>query len=228
MTATQIPLNVLADLCENVPGFAERVTVRKVYRGENIARQSTARKGLVIPFAQILAGPSARDLGDAAPAIPKAPAATTAPTDATLTRTTAPSNFSNVGKPTTLGARGANTPKAPPTASRPASTLTPENYQTMGEHLAEHIDAAIAAREKAQMEALAHEKFNARRSAFSQISPTKKSDGKPQGAGNAWGLRNLGGRMAAAALGLTARKGEGQALPTSSAWRPMTGASVKA
>ena len=64
MTTTQIPLNILADLCENVPGFAERVTVRKVYRGENIARQSTARKGLVIPFAQILAGPSARDLGD--------------------------------------------------------------------------------------------------------------------------------------------------------------------
>lgn len=63
MTAQTIPLNVLADLCENVPGFAERVTVRKVYRGENIARQSTARKGLVIPFAQILAGPSARDLG---------------------------------------------------------------------------------------------------------------------------------------------------------------------
>ena len=84
MTTTQIPLNILADLCENVPGFAERVTVRKVYRGENIARQSTARKGLVIPFAQILAGPSARDLGDAAPAIPKAPAARTASSAAPL------------------------------------------------------------------------------------------------------------------------------------------------
>ena len=224
MTTTQIPLNILADLCENVPGFAERVTVRKVYRGENIARQSTARKGLVIPFAQILAGPSARDLGDAAPAIPKAPAATTAPTDATLTRTTAPSNFSNVGKPTTLG-RAGNTPKQPAN-SRPASTLTPENYQTMGEHLAEAIDAAIAQREKTQREALAMEAFNAKRSAFNRITATK-SDGKPQGAGNAWGLRNIGGRMAAAALGLTARKGEGQALPTSSAWRPMTGAALK-
>lgn len=187
MTAQTIPLNVLADLCENVPGFAERVTVRKVYRGENIARQSTARKGLVIPFAQILAGPSARDLGDAAPAIPKAPAATTAPTDATLTRTTAPSNFSNVGKPTTLG-RAGNTPKQP-INSRPASTLTPENYQTMGEHLAEAIDAAIAQREKTQREALAMEAFNAKRSAFNRLSATK-SDGKPQGAGNAWGLRN--------------------------------------
>lgn len=225
MTAQTIPLNILADLCENVPGFAERVTVRKVYRGENIARQSTARKGLVIPFAQILAGPSARDLGDAAPAIPKAPAATTAPTDATLTRTTAPSNFSNIGTRTTLG-RAGNTPKQP-TNSRPASTLTPENYQTMGEHLAEAIDAAIAQREKTQREALAMEAFNAKRSAFNRLSATK-SDGKPQGAGNAWGLRNIGGRMAAAALGLTARKGEGQALPTSSAWRPMTGASVKA
>jgi hypothetical protein len=225
MTAPTIPLNILADLCENVPGFAERVTVRKVYRGENIARQSTARKGLVIPFAQILAGPSARDLGDAAPAIPKAPAATTAPTDATLTRTTAPSNFANVGTPTTLG-RAGNTPKQPMN-SRPASTLTPESFRPMAEHIAEAVDTAIQARERAYREQLAQEAFNSKRSAFNRITATK-SDGKPQGAGNAWGLRNLGGRMAAAALSLTARKCEGQALPTSSAWRPMTGASVKA
>lgn len=218
MPAQTIPLNILADLCENVPGFAERVTVRKVYRGENIARQSTARKGLVIPFAQILAGPSARDLGDTAPA------ATTAPTDATLTRTTAPSNFSNVGKPTTLG-RASNTPKQP-TNSRSASTLTPENYQSMGEHLAEAIDAAIARREKTQRGALAMETFNAKRSAFNRITATK-SDGKPQGAGNAWRLRNLGGRMAAAALGLSTRKSEEQTLPAYSAWRPMTGAALK-
>lgn len=213
MTAQTIPLNVLADLCENVPGFAERVTVRKVYRGENIARQSTARKGLVIPFAQILAGPSARDLGDAAPAIPKAPAATTAP-----------SNFANVGKPTNLG-RAGNTPKQPAN-SRPASTLTPESFRPMAEHIAEAVDTAIQARSRAYREQLAQEAFNSKRSAFNRITATK-SDGKPQGAGNAWGLRNLGGRMAAAALGLTARKGEGQALPTSSAWRPMTGAALK-
>lgn len=225
MTTTQIPLNILADLCENVPGFAERVTVRKVYRGENIARQSTARKGLVIPFAQILAGPSARDLGDAAPAIPKAPAATTAPTDEVLSRTTAPSNFSNVGKPTTLGARGANTPKAPPTASRPASTLTPENYQTMNEHLAEAIDAAIAQREKTQREALAMEAFNAKRSAFNRITATK-SDGKPSGSGSAWNLRNIGGALAASALGLT-KKSENPALPSNSGLRPMTGSALK-
>lgn len=224
MTAQTIPLNILADLCENVPGFAERVTVRKVYRGENIARQSTARKGLVIPFAQILAGPSARDLGDAAPAIPKAPAATTAPTDATLTRTTAPSNFSNVGTRTTLG-RAGNTPKQPAN-SRHASTLTPDSFRPMAEHIAEAVDTAIQARSRAYREQLAQEAFNSKRSAFNRITATK-SDGKPQGAGNAWGLRNLGGRMAAAALGLTARKGEGQALPTSSAWRPMTGAALK-
>ena len=225
MTAQTIPLNVLADLCENVPGFAERVTVRKVYRGENIARQSTARKGLVIPFAQILAGPSARDLGDAAPAIPKAPAATTAPTDATLTRTTAPSNSSNVGKPTTLG-RAGNTPKQPAN-SRPASTLTPDNYQTMCEHLAEAIDAAIAHREKTQREALAMEAFNAKRSAFNRLSATK-SDGKPSGSGNAHSLRSRGGALMASMLGLTTRKSAAPALPSNSGFRPMTGASVKA
>ena len=225
MTAQTIPLNILADLCENVPGFAERVTIRKAYRGENIARQSTARKGLVIPFAQILAGPSARDLGDAAPAIPKAPAATTAPTDATLTRTTAPSNFANVGARTTLG-RAGNTPKQPMN-SRPASTLTPESFRPMAEHIAEAVDTAIQARERAYREQLAQEAFNSKRSAFNRITATK-SDGKPQGAGNAWGLRNLGGRMAAAVLGSTARKSDAPALPGNSGFRPMTGASVKA
>lgn len=224
MTTTQIPLNILADLCENVPGFAERVTVRKVYRGENIARQSTARKGLVIPFADILRGSSARDLGDPPPPVLLAPAAVTRPTDEVLTRTTAPSNFSNVGTPTTLG-RAGNSPKQP-INSRSASTLTPENFKDMAEHVAEHIDASIQARERAYREQLAQEAFNSKRSAFNRITATK-SDGKPQGAGNAWGLRNIGGRMAAAALGLTARKGEGQALPTSSAWRPMTGAALK-
>lgn len=225
MSTAQIPLNILADLCENVPGFAERVTVRKVYRGENIARQSTARKGLVIPFAQILAGPSARDLGDAAPAIPKAPAATTAPTDATLTRTTAPSYFANVGTRTTLG-RAGNTPKQPMN-SRPASTLTPESFRHWAEHIAEAVDTAIQARERAYREQLAQEAFNSKRSAFNRITATK-SDGKPTGSGNAWRLRNLGGRMAAAALGLSTRKSEEQTLPAYSAWRPMTGASVKA
>lgn len=225
MTAQTIPLNVLADLCENVPGFAERVTVRKVYRGENIARQSTARKGLVIPFAQILAGPSARDLGDAAPAIPKAPAATTAPTDATLTRTTAPSNFSNVGTPTTLG-RAGNTPKQP-INSRPASTLTPENFRPMAEHIAEAVDTAIQARERAYREQLAQEAFNSKRSAFNRITATK-SDGKPTGSGNAHSLRNRGGALMASMLGLTTRKSAAPALPSNSGFRPMTGASVKA
>lgn len=225
MTAQTIPLNILADLCENVPGFAERVTVRKVYRGENIARQSTARKGLVIPFAQILAGPSARDLGDAAPAIPKAPAATTAPTDATLTRTTAPSNFANVGTRTTLG-RAGNTPKQPAN-SRPASTLTPESFRPMAEHIAEAVDTAIQARSRAYREQLAQEAFNSKRSAFNQITATK-SDGKPTGSGNAHSLRNMGGALVASMLGLTTRKSAAPALPSNSGFRPMTGASVKA
>lgn len=195
-----------------------------MYRGENIARQSTARKGLVIPFAQILAGPSARDLGDPPPPVLLAPAAVTRPTDTQLQRQT-PEKWSQQ-RTTTLGARGANTPKAPPAASRSASILTPETFKEMGAHIAEHIDASIQSRERAYREQLALESFNSKRSAFNRLTATK-SDGKPQGAGNAWGLRNIGGRMAAAALGLTARKGEGQALPTSSAWRPMTGAALK-
>lgn len=224
MTTNPIPLSVIRDLCETVPGFAERVTVKKVYRGENIApRQSSARKGIVLPFADILRGASDRDIGDPPAPIPLAPAAVTRPTDAQLQRQT-PEKWSPQST-TTLGARGANSPKAPPAASRSASILTPADYQTMGEHLAEHIDAAIAAREKAQMEALAHEKFNARRSAFNQISPTKKSD-KPTGSGSAWSLRNLGGAMAAAALGIT-KKSESKPLPSNSAWRPLQGSALK-
>lgn len=224
MNTQQIPADVLADLLE-IPEFAQRVKVQKIYRGNSLPRESTARKGLIVNFRDMLQGHSARDLGDPPAPVLLAPAATTRPTDAQLQRTTTPSNFSNVGTPTTLG-RAGNTPKQP-INSRPASTLTPEHFQPMAEHIAEAVDTAIQARERAHREQLAQEAFNSKRSAFNRITATK-SDGKPQGAGNAWGLRNLGGRMAAAALGLTARKGEGQALPTSSAWRPMTGASVKA
>lgn len=75
MTTNPIPLSVIRDLCETVPGFAERVTVKKVYRGENIApRQSSARKGIVLPFADILRGASDRDIGDPPAPIPLAPA----------------------------------------------------------------------------------------------------------------------------------------------------------
>lgn len=217
MNARTIPLNVLADLCEQVPGFAEKIVVRKA------ARPSTARKGLVIPFADILRGNSARDLGDPPPPVLLAPAATTRPTDAQLQRTTAPSNFSNVGTPTTLG-RASNSPKQP-INSRSASTLTPENFKDMAEHVAEHIDASIQARERAYREQLALESFNSKRSAFNQISPTKKSD-KPTGSGSAWSLRNLGGAMAAAALGIT-KKSEAKPLPSNSAWRPLQGSALK-
>ena len=226
MNTQQIPADVLADLLE-IPEFAQRVKVQKIYRGNSLPRESTARKGLIVNFRDILQGHSARDLGDPPAAIPLAPAATTRQTDEVLSRTTAPSNFSNVGKPTTLGARGANTPKAPPTASRPASTLTPENYQTMGEHLAEAIDAAIAQREKTQREALALEAFNAKRSAFNRLSATK-SDGKPTGSGNAHSLRNMGGALVASMLGLTTRKSAAPALPANSAWRPLQGSALKA
>jgi len=223
MNTTKIPADVLADLLE-IPEFAQRVKVQKIYCGNKLPRESTARKGLIVNFRDILRGSATRDIADPPAPIPLAPAAATRPTDAQLQRSTAPSNFSNVGKPTTLG-RAGNTPKQP-TNSRPASTLTPWSYQTMGEHLAEAIDAAIAQREKTQRDALAMEAFNAKRSAFNRITATK-SDGKPQGAGNAWRLRNLGGRMAAAALGLSTRKSEEQTLPAYSAWRPMTGAALK-
>ena len=224
MTTNPIPLSVIRDLCETVPGFAERVTVKKVYRGENIApRQSSARKGIVLPFADILRGSSTRDLGDPPPPVLLAPAAVTRPTDAQLQRQT-PEKWSPQST-TTLGARGANSPKAPPAASRSASILTPETFKEMGAHIAEHIDASIQSRERAYREQLALESFNSKRSAFNRLTATK-SDGKPSGSGSAWNLRNIGGALAASALGLTTRKSADR-LPATSGLRPMTGASLK-
>ena len=56
--------------------------------------------------------------------------------------------------------------------------------------------------------------FNEARSAFSRIAPTRKSDVAGGGSGNAWGLRNLGGRLAASVLNGTAQKGDNK--PTGS------------
>lgn len=138
-------------------------------------------------FPSILSGSVGRDIGTPAPAIPKTPAPTTTPTDAVLAR----ANAGGAG----LTTRGANAPKNPiPNKHDPVTYAS----------LQQAVDSAMAAQNIQRQ----HEAFNEKRSAFSRIAPTKKSDVQGGGSGDAWSLRNLGGRLAASVLNGTTRKAD--------------------
>lgn len=196
-----IPMSVIRDLAETVPGFAERVIVRKVHRTPSTPKQSTVRKGLVMPFASILRDSANRDVGTPPPPVQLAPAPTVKPFPAPRD-TPAPS----VGKPTR---QAFNTPKEPLLAER-GNAVEFKDLQAA-------IDSALS-RQRDEEKARA---FNESRSAFARLAPTKKSDVQGGGSGNAHGLRAMGGKLAAAILGGTARKGE-SALPTNTAFRPFS------
>ena len=179
------------------------VTVTKTLK---TSRSQHIKKAANLPgFAQILAGSIARNIGTPAPAIPKTPAPTTTPTDTVLAR----ANAGGAG----LTTRGANAPKTPI-----PSKHDPVTYAS----LQAAIDTAMAA----QYIQRQHEAFNAGRSAFSRIAPTKKSDVQGGGSGDAWSLRQLGGKLASAVLNGTTRKDEAR-LPTNTGFRAVSGASLK-
>ena len=143
-------------------------------------------------FASILSGSIARNIGTPAPSIPKTPAPTTTPTDAVLARTAQ----------TGLSTRGANTPKTPiPSKGEPVSF----------QDLRSAIDTALSERHKREQA----ERFNASRSAFSRIAKTQEHHVQGGGSGDAWSLRQLGGKLASAVLNGTTRKGEGQPVGSS-------------
>ena len=197
-----IPMSVIRDLAETVPGFAERVIVRKVHRTPSTPKQSTVRKGLVMPFASILRGSVSRDIGTPPPPVQLAPAPTVKPFPAPSTP--APS----VGKPSVLG-RASNTPKTPiPSRHEP---VTYASLQTA-------IDAALS-KQRDEEKARA---FNESRSAFSRLAATRKSDVAGGGLGSAHALRNLGGKLAASLLNSTTRKSDADTLPTNTAFRPFS------
>ncbi len=180
-----IPMSVIRDLAETVPGFAERVIVRKVHRTPSTPKQSTVRKGLVMPFASILRGSMSRDIGTPPPPAQLAPAPTVKPF--TAPSTPAPS----VGKPTR---QAFNTPKEPLRAER-GNAIEFKDLQAA-------IDSALS-RQRDEEKARA---FNESRSAFARLAPTRKSDVAGGGLGSAHALRNLGGKLAASVLNGTARK----------------------
>lgn len=106
--------------------------------------------------------------------------------------------------------RAANTPKVPAKPSRDTVTL---------KELRGEIDNALARRKKEDEQ----EQFNAKRSAFAQIAPTRQDQVPQGGRGDAWSLRNHGAQLAVQLLG-----GTDKPLPTNTAFRPFSAAGTKA
>ena len=205
LTLDQCPPDIRAFFLSD-PGYQSAVRVTKssplstdasahVTKSLKTSRVQQVQKAANLPgFAQILAGSVGRDIGTPAPAIPKTPAPTTTPTDTVLAR----ANAGGAG----LTTRGANAPKNPiPNKHDPVTYAS----------LQQAVDSAMAAQNIQRQ----HEAFNEKRSAFSRIAPTKKSDVQGGGSGDAWSLRNLGGRLAASVLNSTTRKNEGQPVGSS-------------
>ena len=106
--------------------------------------------------------------------------------------------------------RAANTPKVPAKPSRDTVTL---------KELRGEIDNALARRQKEDEQ----EQFNAKRSAFAQIAPTRQDQVPQGGRGDAWSLRNHGAQLAVQLLG-----GTDKPLPANTAFRPFSAAGTKA
>ena len=170
------------------------VTVTKTLK---TSRLQQVKKAANLPsFAQILAGSNARNIGTPAPAIPKAPAPTTTSTDAILARANANGGGAGITRVAT------NTPKVPiPSRHEPVTYAS----------LQAAIDAAMSRqRDEAKAEA-----FNAGRSAFSRITKTQEHHVQGGGRGDAWSLRNIGGKLVSAVLNGTARKTDGKPVGSS-------------
>ena len=199
--ANRIPFRILKKSSEGENQMIDLSTLRPVLKGEKI--QAPAQKAANLPgFAQILGASVSRDIGDAPPKATIAPAKPVQSIAGTSPESThAPASG---GKPTR---QAFNTPKQPTSTLPAASRDTPVTYAS----LQAAIDTAMG-RQRDEAKAAA---FNEKRSAFSRLAPTKKSDVQGGGSGNAWGLRNLGGKLAASVLNASTRKGEGQPVGSS-------------
>lgn len=211
--ANRIPFRILKKFSEGESKMIDLTTLRPVLKGEKI--QAPTKKAANLPgFAQILGASVSRDIGDAPPKAtiaPAKPVQSIAGTNPESTHAQA-----SGGKPIP---QAFNTPKQPASTLPAASRDNPVTYAS----LQAAIDAAMS-KQRDEAKAAA---FNQSRSAFARLAPTRKSDVAGGGAGNAHGLRNFGGRMAAAILGGTARKDEGHSLPHNTGFRAVSGASLK-
>ena len=203
--ANRLPFRIIKSAKDS--DMLDLTTLRPVLKGEKI--QGPAKKVYSPNFAQILGASASRDIGTPAPAIQVAPAKPVQSIAGTNPESTqAPASG---GKPTR---QAFNTPKEPLRAERG----NPVEFKD----LQAAIDSALN-RQRDEEKARA---FNESRSAFARLAPTRKSDVQGGGSGNAWGLRNIGGKLASAMLNSTARKGE-SALPTNTGFRAVSGATLK-
>ena len=201
--ANRIPFRILkTNKGENQ--MIDLTTLRPVLKGEKI--EAPVKKAYSPNFAQILGGSVARDMGTPPPPVKIAPVRHVQPIAGPT-----PESTQGGGKPTR---QAFNTPKEPLRAER-GNVVEFKDLQAA-------IDSALS-KQRDEEKARA---FNESRSAFARLAPTKKSDVQGGGSGNAWGLRNLGGKLASAVLNSTARKDE-SALPTNTGFRAVSGVSLK-
>ena len=201
--ANRIPFRILkTNKGENQ--MIDLTTLRPVLKGEKI--EAPAKKAYSPNFAQILGGSVARDIGTPPPPVKIAPVRPVQPIAGAT-----PESTQGGGKPTR---QAFNTPKEPLRAERGNAVEFKDLQAAINSALSKQRDE-----EKARA-------FNESRSAFARLAPTKKSDVQGGGSGNAWGLRNLGGKLASAVLNSTTRKDEAR-LPTNTGFRAVSGASLK-
>ena len=201
--ANRIPFRILkTNKGENQ--MIDLTTLRPVLKGEKI--EAPVKKAYSPNFAQILGGSVARDIGTPPPPVKIAPVRPVQPIAGAT-----PESTQGGGKPTR---QAFNTPKEPLRAERGNAVEFKDLQAAINSALSKQRDE-----EKARA-------FNESRSAFARLAPTKKSDVQGGGSGNAWGLRNLGGKLASAVLNSTIRKDEAR-LPTNTGFRAVSGASLK-
>ena len=192
--------------------------LRHVFKGEAPAQSKPTGLG----FAQILRGgkPAPQTVAKAAPLLQSiakaAPVQSIAKPNQPQQRQQVEESqrqglAPNQPQPTALAPRrAANTPKVPAKPSRDTVTL---------KELRGEIDNALARRKEED----AQEQFNAKRSAFAQIAPTRQDQVPQGGRGDAWSLRNHGARLAVQLLG-----GTDKPLPANTAFRPFSAAGTRA
>ena len=196
--ANRIPFRILkTNKGENQ--MIDLASLSPVLKGEKI--NATAKKAYSPNFAQILGGSVARDIGTPPPPVKIAPAKPVQSIAGTNSEMHAQASG---GKPTR---QAFNTPKQPASTLPAASRDNPVTYAS----LQAAIDAAMS-KQRDEEKARA---FNAGRSAFSRIAKTQAHHVQGGGSGNAWGLRNLGGKLAASVLNSATRKGESQPVGSS-------------
>ena len=189
--ANRLPFRILKS--EGESQMIDLTTLRPVLKGEKI--EAPVKKAYSPNFAQILGGSVARDIGTPPPPVKIAPVRPVQPIAGAT-----PESTQGGGKPTR---QAFNTPKEPLRAERGNAVEFKDLQAAINSALSKQRDE-----EKARA-------FNESRSAFARLAPTKKSDVQGGGSGNAWGLRNLGGKLAASVLNSATRKGEGQPVGSS-------------